>query len=99
MAGRWFLDSHVPKCETLVRLIFRSSDKPVLGALNMSVYSKAGFFVLRPFFGRFSREKIGKNGKNPLDSVFLCTLLVPPCLFCAQRAGIWFNFCSKVITN
>ena len=65
MAGRWFLDSHVPKCETLVRLIFRSSDKPVLGALNMSVYSKAGFFVLRPFFGRFSREKIGKKRGFP----------------------------------
>jgi hypothetical protein len=73
-------------------------EEPVLDAFNMSVHSKAGFFIGCPVSGRFSREKIGEIGKNPLDSVFLCTLLVPSCLFCAQRPGNRFNFCAKFIT-
>jgi hypothetical protein len=76
---------------------FPRQEEPVLDTLSMSVFSKAGFFIGRPVSGHFSREKIGENGKNSLDSGFLCTLLVPSCLFCEQRPGIRFNFCAKLI--
>lgn len=71
MAGRRFLDSHVQKCETLVRLINWRGFKPALDALFMSVYIKAGFLFDALFLSVFQEKKAAKFAIIPLTQYFM----------------------------